>query len=101
MKNRVRDIREAKRLSQRQLAELIGVSRVYITQIENDKRRLNSETMEQIADALGVHVSDLFPSPDLPEDVHQIITKVLALPFERRAEVSRFVDYVSKAHDAA
>lgn len=54
-------IRENKRkFSQEKLAELAGLHRTYIGQIESGKRNLALKNIEKIAKALGVAVKDLF-----------------------------------------
>lgn len=61
MKNRLREIREAKQLSQGELVEKSGVSRTVISQLENGTRSvITSETMLKISKALEEPLEEIF-----------------------------------------
>ncbi len=53
-------IRKSKKLSQMKLAELVDMNFNYIGQIERDEANVTIKTMKNIADALGIEVSELF-----------------------------------------
>jgi transcriptional regulator with XRE-family HTH domain len=55
----VRDIRRSRHLSQRQLAIRMQVPRTYISKIENGKAIPTLGSLERLATALGVEVSQL------------------------------------------
>ncbi|MEU4339494.1 helix-turn-helix transcriptional regulator [Micromonospora lupini] len=57
---RVRDLRQARRLSQEELAELAGVHRTYVSSLERGQRNVGLDNILAIAAALGVPPSDLF-----------------------------------------
>lgn len=57
---RVRDKREAKSLSQEDLADLAGLDRTYISGIERGLRNPTLLISLKIAQALGTTVEDLF-----------------------------------------
>lgn len=57
---RIRETRIKAGLTQKELAEKLGISYVGISQWENDKRNPKKETIQRIADALLVHDSDLY-----------------------------------------
>ena len=58
------DLKEARfncdRMSQQKLAELSGVSRVTISNIENGRHELNIETARKIATVLGINWTECF-----------------------------------------
>lgn len=61
MDNRLREIREEKRITQEELAEKSGVSRTTISGIENKTiRSTTSKTLMAIAKALDVTVEKFF-----------------------------------------
>ena len=62
--NRIRAMREAAGLRQKDLAELANVSCPYLCDLENDRRGAKSETWQRIADALGVTVEELMEVKD-------------------------------------
>jgi transcriptional regulator with XRE-family HTH domain len=59
--NRMRELREAKRLSQRQLAELVGTSQQQIQRIEAGLQAARIDLALKIAKALGGSLADVFP----------------------------------------
>lgn len=61
LKNKLKFARERANLTQKELSETSGVSRVVINQIENGKRTIvTSETLMKLADALNCDVVDIF-----------------------------------------
>lgn len=55
----VRKLRVAKGISQETLAELAGIHRTYIGDVERGTRNIALVNMTKIAEALGVRLSDL------------------------------------------
>ena len=61
MAYKIKELREKRKLSQAELAELSGVSRPTIIRLENnDDVVVNSKTLEKIAGALNVSIRTLF-----------------------------------------
>ena len=61
MEYKIKELREKKRMSQAELAELSGVSRASIIRIESSKNVVvNTQTLERIAKALNVSIKTLF-----------------------------------------
>jgi transcriptional regulator with XRE-family HTH domain len=58
----IRELRRIKRLTLNQLAEMVGVSVGYLSQIERDRSKLPIGTLRKICDVLGVHMSWFFPT---------------------------------------
>lgn len=59
MSNKIKAIRAQKGITQKQLADAVGVSGPYIHDLENDNRGAKNETWNKIAAALGVTVDEL------------------------------------------
>lgn len=57
--NRIKEIRELKGVQQKELANQVGVTAPYLHDLENNRRGAKPETMQRIADALGVPVEEL------------------------------------------
>ena len=57
--NRIKDVRETHGMSQKALAESVGISRPFLCDLEKNRRGAKPDTMLRIADALGVAVADL------------------------------------------
>jgi transcriptional regulator with XRE-family HTH domain len=57
---RIRQLRMSKGLTQEQLADLSGISRQYIGDVERGERNIAIVNIEKIARALGVTLRELF-----------------------------------------
>ena len=56
----VRELRLSKNFSQETLADLCGLHRTYISDVELGKRNVSLENIEKIAKALGVSLTQVF-----------------------------------------
>ena len=60
MQNRIRDLRESRRMTQVELAKRAGISRATLSTIENETgKNTLTRTLDAIAEALGCEVTDL------------------------------------------
>ena len=57
--DRIKTARERQKWTQEQLAEAAGISKGFLSDIENDKRNISSESALKIADALGISLDYL------------------------------------------
>lgn len=57
---RIRQIREQKKMTQKDLSDLSDLDRSYITSIENGQRNISIINLEKLANALGVPLCELF-----------------------------------------
>ena len=57
--DRVRRLRKEKGITQLELAELLGVGRSYLSQVERGKRDPGLRLVKSIADGLKITLSDL------------------------------------------
>lgn len=83
--NNLKTIREEARISQTQLAEIIGSSKSYISQLENGQRNINNiraDTMQRICEALNCTPADLTRDIELEydEDGKLIVDKLYLDP---------------------
>jgi transcriptional regulator with XRE-family HTH domain len=56
---RIRAMRQAKGITQDQLADKTGLNRVHLYRLESGKQSMTLRTLKLIADTLGVRVRDL------------------------------------------
>lgn len=56
----VRELRLEQKISQETLADLCGLHRTYVSDIELGKRNISLENIEKIASALGVTIEFIF-----------------------------------------
>jgi transcriptional regulator with XRE-family HTH domain len=57
--DRIREVREHRRLTQDRLAEVTEISKGFLSDVENNKRNVSSEYLLRIANALGASVDYL------------------------------------------
>ncbi|HDR6299967.1 TPA: helix-turn-helix transcriptional regulator [Bacillus cereus] len=58
--NKIAELRKEKLMSQETLAGLVGLSRTYISEIENNKKQPNVKLAIKIAESLGTNVESIF-----------------------------------------
>ena len=61
---RIRKLRKAQEWSQERLAEYSGMHWTYIGQVERGERNLTLQSIQAIAKALGLKISELFRGVD-------------------------------------
>jgi DNA-binding XRE family transcriptional regulator len=89
--HKIRELRLNAQMSQRQLAERVGVSANYIWIIEHDKKLPSLTVADKIATQLGVRTNDLFSdNPILPE-LRELVEK---------AGITRIIQDLSKLIEA-
>lgn len=62
---RMKYLRESRSLTQKDLAELAGISQATIAHIEKETKDPSVETLEKIAKALDIHIATLFSTNDI------------------------------------
>lgn len=68
MKNRIEELRRARRLSMDALAMAVGTSAPTINKLEKGRMRLSDRWIGPIAEALGVSPAELLSAPSIAED---------------------------------
>lgn len=62
---RIKQLRERSGLSQEELGNRMGVTKSYISKLENGKKKLNKyDRILQVANALNVHISEIIPDEE-------------------------------------
>lgn len=63
--NNIAVIRKRKRMTQQELADLVGLERTSLSQIETGAYNASAETMKKISDALNTPLGDIFFNPSV------------------------------------
>lgn len=93
--SRLKELRQAKKLTQQELAKQIGVSKLTILNWEKGEHQIKSEKAQQLADIFGVSVGYLlgFNNDDVTEyeiDFHNNVMERM-----NKEAFVRFLDYIS------
>lgn len=91
----LRQLRRSKGVSQRELAEKVGVDFSYISKVENDRLPPPAaDTIVRICDALGVKPDDLLAlTGKMPSDVKEMLSaSPAAQQFIRQAQEMKLTD---------
>lgn len=104
---KIKRLRKAKRITQLELAERIGVDFTYVSKVENDRtmRSPAESTIRKIAEVLGIDSEDLILLANkVPQNLQDtIVQDTLAVDFLRtvpkfnsddREEISKFIERV-------
>ncbi len=78
--SRIKELRNARRLSQDQLSEKVGIDAKHLSRIEVGGSYPSLDTLEKIVRALGVEIKDVFEfaHKDADRDVKENIRKLIA-----------------------
>jgi len=66
--DRLREMREEKKLSQGDIEKRTGLLRCYISRVENGHTVPSLETLAKIAEAMEIALADFFPGAETPRD---------------------------------
>lgn len=86
---RLKQLREARKLTVEQLAERAGMSKSYLSEIENGKKQINARRLEGLALALGVAATDLIADRSVGDVIADHLDVVRQLDPEDQAAVQR------------
>lgn len=75
--DRVRTVREAKGLTQKEVALAIGMDQSQYSKIEKNKTDPTTSTLHKVAKAIGIELSELFASEDAFKDVNSYDRSVM------------------------
>ena len=102
---RIQQARKKAGLSQKQLGEKLGLSASMIGQWENDLRNPKIETLFNIADALGVSISDLYDfsiqaqQNRTLEEINKIKSQLETASGEDRAELEYALEILEESYE--
>ncbi|WP_255351614.1 helix-turn-helix domain-containing protein [Novosphingobium sp. ST904] len=105
--NRIRELRSQTnpRLSQEALGQMIGVSKVTISDLERGEMALTVDYMRRIADALRVTPADLLSHRDNPDalnlDERHLVEQLRQATPEQREQLQKVADVIAPRPSSA
>ena len=109
MKNRVKELRLSKKLTQQELADKLHTTKANICMIENNKRNLTASSLVDFANFFEVSTDYLLGKTDNPnlqtmtvvdadgsitEVQHELLDATKGLTIEDMQEIFNYVDYL-------
>lgn len=85
VKSKIREIRQKNNITQKNLAEKLGVSRQALCMWESDKRELKAPVLKKIAKIFGVQIDELMNITDesiIKKEMNMATKKLLKATFE-------------------
>jgi transcriptional regulator with XRE-family HTH domain len=76
--NRIRQIREEKKMTQEQLAKASGISKGFLSDVENNNKNISAQSLLRIANTLGASVDYLLRG----EAAVSVSTEPVVIPHE-------------------
>lgn len=76
--SKIKELRKLKKMTQSELADIIGVKTITIRKYESNEREPNMETLKKIAKALNISPIEFFDFNDLTEtETHVLLSKMV------------------------
>ena len=90
--DRLRQLREDKKLSQGDIEKRTGLLRCYISRVENGHTVPSLETLAKIAEAMDISLADFFPGTETPRDreTQKMLGELSQDEIRFLAEIKRF-----------
>lgn len=96
---RLRELRQARKLSQQELGRALGMTHAAVSKLETGKARIDADLLPRIAEVLDVPVSAFFEErrPTVEPAVEELVRRTAELAAEREAaEVIQGVERVAE-----
>ncbi|WP_287459213.1 helix-turn-helix transcriptional regulator [Sphingomonas sp.] len=101
--NRIRELRTAQGLSQQAVGDMIGVSKMTVSDLERGRMELTVEYMRRLARALGAKPSDLLQTADNPDrlsdEERELLYRFRAAAPSQRELIKRIAEPVDNVSD--
>jgi len=98
----IKEARKAKKLTQKQLADMIGAKHSSISDWENNLHRPSINLIPEIGEVLGVKVSWLLEEdeqkPDDTNVTNFLTNKIEKLSDEDKEEIDKYIEYLISKH---
>ena len=100
--NRINHFRRKRDLSQQKLADLVGCTKMQISQLERGQTKLTVDWMRLISSALDIAPADLLNDEDvpdrIPDDAREYVERYLAATPDQRRTLNSVAEAVAPYH---
>lgn len=99
MNLRIKEHRKSKGWTLEQLSDVSGISRSFLSQIENEKRQPSVETLTILADCFKVSVPDLYEPDAEGPSLHGMLDGIKSLSEKNRQMVNDLIQALLDKQD--
>lgn len=90
---RLKSLREKTRFTQEEIAKMIGVRRLVITNIENGTRKITAEELYFFSKIYGLSMEELYTGEDKEKIIAKFSRKFDELSNKSKKEVLEFIEF--------
>ncbi|MGI6649598.1 MAG: helix-turn-helix domain-containing protein [Bacillota bacterium] len=91
---RIRELREALGYTITNFAKIVGISRIYLSELERNVKEPSLDTLRRICQALGITLAEFFATdkPDIPPDLRRLLDTAKELSPKQREALQHLLD---------
>ena len=90
---RLKNLREKTRFTQEEIAKMLGVKRLVITNIENGTRKITAEELYFFSKIYGLSMEELYTGEDKEKMIAKFSRKFDELSNKSQKEVLEFIEF--------
>ena len=96
---RLKSLREKTRFTQEEIAKMLGVKRLVITNIENGTRKITAEELYFFSKIYGLSMEELYTGEDKEKMIAKFSRKFYELSNKSQKEVLEFIEFKRKKEE--
>lgn len=93
LSKRLKNLREKTRFTQEEIANMLGVKRLVITNIENGTRKITAEELYFFSKIYGLSMEELYTGEDKEKIIAKFSRKFDELSNKSQKEVLEFIEF--------
>ena len=98
---RIRELRKALGYTITHFAKIVGISRIYLSELERNVKEPSLDTLQRICQALDVTLGEFFAidKPDIPVDLRRLLNTAKELSPKQREALQYLLDTMKPNDD--
>lgn len=96
---RLKSLREKTRFTQEEIAKLLGVNRLVVTNIENESRKITADELYLLSKIYGLSMEELYTGEDKEKRIAKFSRTFDELSNKSQKEVLEFIEFKRKQEE--
>ena len=96
---RLKSLREKTKFTQKEIAKMLGVKRLVITNIENETRKITAKELYLFSKIYGLSMEELYTGEDKEKKIAKFSRKFEELSNRDQKEVLNFIEFKRKQEE--